>query len=44
MLLTHDVVNLVRSVRITLVKEAVFTATAGSFCDEAPQGFRDRHR
>jgi hypothetical protein len=33
-----------RSVRVALVEEAVFTATAGSFRDDAAQGFRDRHR
>ena len=35
MLLTHDVVHLMRSVRIALIEAAVFAATAGSFCDGA---------
>ena len=44
MLLTHDMVHLMRSVRIALRRGGSITATAGSFCDDATQGFRDRHR
>ncbi len=33
-----------RRIRVALMKEAVLTATAGSFCHETADGFRYRHR
>ena len=44
MLLTDDVVHLVRSPGIALIEAAILAAMTGPFRDEAAHGFRDCHR
>ncbi len=44
MLLAKNMIHLMRRIRVALMKEAVLTAMAGSFCHETADGFRYRHR